>query len=117
MSIPRPHWRKMTWTIVIWNIVMAIWLATGANSVAHQHCSNLSAQACNAAKAVGGGIGAALIIAVWIVGDLILVVLWLVTKGRACPVCGRNVRRGSTVCRCGHDFRVSGLAGSAPTRR
>lgn len=74
----RPHWRVMTWVILLWNAVMAIWLgvglATGANSVAHE-----ATKAGQAGAEIGTGIGAALIIGVWVAGVVILGVIWLVT--------------------------------------
>lgn len=56
---------------------------------------------------VGVGLAATLLFVLWALGDVILVVLWLVTRPRTrtCPVCGENVKRGMTRCRqCGYDF-------------
>ncbi len=25
----RPHWRKMTWAIIVWSVVMAVWIVGG----------------------------------------------------------------------------------------
>jgi rubredoxin len=57
---------------------------------------------------VGTGIGVGLIIVLWALGDVILGVLWLVTKPhkRYCPACGNTVRKGVMRCgSCGFDFK------------
>lgn len=109
MATVRPHWRKMTWTVVVFNVIMLLWVVFGVSSATHTgHCQNLSAQLCHDATDTGAAIGAGILIALWVAGDLILGVLWLVTRGRSCPACGRGVRRGVVVCRgCGHDMRTA----------
>jgi hypothetical protein len=42
----------------------------------------LSQQSCDAAKAIGGGIGALLIVFLWVAADVILGIIWLVTRKR-----------------------------------
>ncbi len=110
----RPHWRKMTWAVLIFNIIMLIWLVFGVAAASHpSNCGTLSTQTCQAATDVGAGIGAFVVIVLWALGDVILGVLWLVTRGsgRDCPVCGVKVKRGITECgSCGYDFK-SALGG------
>ena len=63
--------------------------------------------ACEAGTAIGAGIGAFMIIFLWMLVDVILLVIFLVTKkkGRECPACGRKVKVGVTECAaCGHSF-------------
>ncbi len=108
MSSIRPHWRIFTWVVVAFNVIMLIWIITGAASVSHSPCHDLSTQTCTAAREVGGGIAVAALIALWVAGDVILGVIWMVTRprGRVCPACGTNAKRGVLACRsCGHDFR------------
>lgn len=118
-----PKWRKFTWFILIVNVLFLIWLITGVSSASGeiQDCSTLAAQAkstCeagNAGTAVGTGLGVGIIILLWVMVDIILGIIWLVTRssGRPCPVCGTNVKQGVTVCpKCGHDFRAA--AGGIP---
>lgn len=109
----RPHWRKMTWAVLAWNVLMLVWIIAGAASASHNpqcaHTATLGAHACQSATDVGASIGVGLLVGLWVVGDLILGVLWMVTRGRSCPVCGRSVRRGLTECKaCGHDFARGG---------
>ena len=106
----RPHWRKMTWVVLGFNVLMVIWIVAGAASATHNpqcaHTAVLGAKACQNAANAGAGIGVGLLIGLWAFGDVILGVLWMVTRGRSCPACGRGVRRGVTSCsKCGHDFR------------
>jgi hypothetical protein len=46
----RPHWRKMSWVVLIWNVLMVVWIVVGVASAHNrQNCtaSGLSQQACN----------------------------------------------------------------------
>lgn len=113
------HGRKMTWTIWGWTILCAIWIGTGIASVSHVKCSgDLSASTCHAATNVGAGIGVFLIFMIWLIVFLLLSVIWFMSRsrGRTCPRCGENVRKGQTRCRkCGYDYAANLPAGgSAP---
>lgn len=110
-----PDWRLFTWVIVAFNVLMLVWIVTGAASVSHSKCAGLSTQACTAAREVGGGIAVVALVALWVAGDVILGVLWLITRprGRECPACGRRAKRGVLACTgCGHDFGRA--AGASP---
>jgi hypothetical protein len=104
-----PDWRIFTYIILAINAIFLIWIIAGTTSSnSTKDCGSLSAQACNDAQNVGKGIGATLIIILWVLVDIILLVLWLITnrKKRDCPVCGHSVKKGQMVCKnCGHDFR------------
>lgn len=106
----RPHWRVMTWVVVAYNGLMLAWVIAGASTASGQptDCGALDAETCNTASDAGTAIGVAGLIMLWLVGSLILGVLWLVTRpSRHCPTCGRGVKRGLVACRrCGHSFRV-----------
>lgn len=69
------------WCFVLFNILMAFWFFAGFFSVGGQVASET-----NAARQVGGAIGAtiglAMVFGIWIVGDLILGVLVLATRGK-----------------------------------
>jgi hypothetical protein len=114
-----PPWRIMTYVVLLFNLIMLIWVIAGAASGSGQptDCGTLDAQTCNDAQNVGTAIGVGLLIGLWVAGDIILGILWLVTnhkKSRDCPVCGRDVKKGLTVCRgCGYDFRTA--ASPTPT--
>jgi hypothetical protein len=107
-----PKWRPFSWVILVINILFLIWVIAGISSAGGtaEDCGTLSTQDCEAAEAIGTSIGVGIIIALWAFVDVILGVLWLVTKPkrRPCPVCGTEVKHGVTVCpKCGHDFRTA----------
>jgi hypothetical protein len=70
------------------NVLFLVWLVTGVGGAASevQDCEALVGQAkdlCeaeNAGTAVGAGVGAFLIIALWAFVDVILGIIWLVTR-------------------------------------
>jgi hypothetical protein len=103
-----PRWRIFTWVILAFNVIMLIWVITGTAS--GESCSGKTGYdltECEAGQA-GTGIGVFLVILLWALGDIILGVLWLVTKPRKreCPACGNSVRKGVMQCgACGYDFR------------
>jgi hypothetical protein len=110
----RPRWRKMTWVIVAWTVIFAFWIGAAINNASNhthayclQHHGVLSVSTCEQASNTGTGIGVFLLASLWVVGFIVLSLVWFMTrsKGRACPVCGNDVRKGLTTCqRCGHDF-------------
>ncbi len=105
----RPHWRKMTWLVLVFNAWMILWLVTSLNDHPKGACAGLTASQCGTVAFVARGAIGVVLITIWVVGEIILGVLWMVTKGRSCPVCGRGVRRGLTGCRrCGADFARMG---------
>jgi hypothetical protein len=110
----------MTWVIIVWCALIVIWAVAGGSSAAHD-CANqtgdafLSAKDARNACDAGTGIGVALILFIGFVGFVFLSLIWFMTgRGRRdCPVCGRGVKRGKTVCsNCGHDFAAAAGASS-----
>lgn len=83
----RPRWRIMTWVILAFNVLMLAWLVFGVGgAVSGADCASEPTkalrEACEAGTGIGATIGAALIIALWVAGDVILGVIWLVTGRR-----------------------------------
>ncbi len=73
--------RVFTWIILAINAIFLIWIIAGVSSVSSGKCdATMTVAACNSAKAIGGGIGALLIIFLWVAADVILGILWLVTR-------------------------------------
>lgn len=102
--MPRPHWRKMTWVLIIWCVLILVWaIAGGASNNCSEETTKLNQNACEA----GTGIGVALILLIGFFGFVFLGLIWLMTRprGRTCPVCGEIVKKGLTTCpKCRHDF-------------
>jgi Protein of unknown function (DUF2510) len=117
-GFPRPHWRKMTWVLIVWSVVMAIWIigvvaSAGSSSDCTTHAYK---SACEAGSDAGAGIGAIVIWFIWFFGFLALSLIWFMSrpKGRDCPVCGEKVKRGRTACAsCGHDFAAAAMLAPA----
>ena len=115
-----PDWRIFTYIILIVNLLFLVWIIAGAssdNDTSKKNCGGLSTKTCNDAQNVGKGIGVTLIIILWVLVDIILLVLWLITnrKKRECPVCGHNVKKGQMQCSsCGHDFRAAAQGPQQP---
>jgi len=112
----RPHWRKMTWVVILWSTLILVWAIAGGSSAATHtkaecaHETLVSVKACEEAANVGTGLGVAVILAIGFVGFVFFSLIWFMTrpKGRECPVCGENVKRGRTACSdCGHDFAAA----------
>ena len=102
--------RPLSWVIIIINILFTWWLFGGVCSVVSDSCEGMTGDdlsACQAGTAIGAGIGIFMILVLWVMVDIILLVIFLVTKkkGRECPGCGRKVKVGVTQCAsCGHNF-------------
>lgn len=106
MGRRRPHWRKMTWVLIIFTALMAVLIIAGASST---DCADVGDSA-EQAGCESTGIGVALLFFLWFFGFLILSIIWFMTrpKGRDCPVCGDKVKKGQTACaKCGYDFAAA----------
>jgi hypothetical protein len=84
-----PHWRKMTWTLIIFTGIMIAWMIGGASSATDSHAISqcvanaggaLSAQDCQSASQAGAGIGVALLIGLWFMGFVVLSLVWFMTR-------------------------------------
>lgn len=93
----------MTWVLIIWSALILVWAIAGGASA---DCENEEfTSACEA----GTGIGIALILILGFFGFVILSLIWFMTrpKGRQCPQCGHDVKKGLTQCAsCGYSFVV-----------
>lgn len=104
-----PRWRKATWALVIWNVLIVAWLAAGIGAVS-DNCAGLVGQeldVCQGATAIGGTIGASLILFIWFLGFIVLSLIWLMSRPsrRHCPRCGNEVKKGLTICpNCQYEF-------------
>ncbi len=69
--------RKMTWVLLIWTTLCAIWLIAGLAGV--EDCPS-GDTACEVGTAIGAGIGITLIIIVWFMGFIISSIVWFMTR-------------------------------------
>lgn len=72
------NWRKMTWVLWAWSILIIAWAVAGG-SHASSTCTNAAYQnACNA----GAGIGVLLILFIGFVGFCFFSIIWFMTRPR-----------------------------------
>ena len=122
-----PRWRKMTWVLLIWTAIFAVWIVGGVNDASghtHAYCvahasQFLSVKDCETASDAGTAIGATLVFILWFLGFVVLGLVWLMSrpKRRTCPHCGTDVKKGRTTCpSCAYDFvtRQAGVGSSSP---
>jgi hypothetical protein len=67
------------WTFILFNLIMAWWLIEGM-SAATKAMEATTSGAEHAGAAVGTGLGAAIIIGLWVFGDIILGLFVLLTR-------------------------------------
>lgn len=82
---PKRRRRIFPWVFLGIQALFLVWIIAGINAVssgAGQDCGTLSAQACSDAAAVGGGIGALLIVFLWLATDVILGIGYLIFRRR-----------------------------------
>jgi hypothetical protein len=115
--MPRPHWRKMTWVLIVWCALILLWaIVGGASNNCSEETTQLNQNACEA----GTGIGVAIILLIGFFGFVFLWLIWFMTRprGRICPVCGEIVKTGLTACpKCGHDFAAAAGQQAIDTRQ
>jgi hypothetical protein len=74
----------MTWAIVIWTVVFAVWIIGGVSATGN-NCAGLAGSdltACQAGTAIGGGIAVSLLIMLWFVGFIVLALIWFMSRPR-----------------------------------
>ncbi|HSI81799.1 MAG TPA: zinc ribbon domain-containing protein [Solirubrobacterales bacterium] len=112
----RPRWRKMTWVLILFTLVMFAWMIGGGIS-AGSECPDLATEAERTGCEAGTGIGVALIFTLWAIGFVALGLVWFMTRprGRVCPACGESVKRGQTACpSCGFDLAAAARGDAQP---
>lgn len=110
------RWRKMTWVLVIFTVLMGAWIVAGMGNTVECPPDVTNCDAYRAGATVGQGLGVAVLFGVWLIGFLILSIIWFMTRParRVCPVCGHEMRKGQTVCKtCGYNFAA--IAQPSPT--
>lgn len=76
-----PKWRKATWALAIWNVLIVLWIVAGANAAGNASCDpTLTADLCDAATTIGTGIGVTIILVIWFIGFIILGLIWLMSR-------------------------------------
>lgn len=78
---PKKRKRVFMWFFLAVQAIFIIWIIAGANSASSSgNCNGLDKASCDAATAVGTGIGVALVIGLWVAVDIILGIIYLVVR-------------------------------------
>ena len=73
------HWRKWTWAILAWTVLMGLWLIASASATA----ASCPATGGTAADCTGYvGVAAVVIVLIWLAGAAPLSLIWLATRGK-----------------------------------
>jgi hypothetical protein len=113
------RWRKMTWVLLAWvalTVLFIVGINTWANNDVREDCIGDSFE-CDTAISIASGVWTAIGVVVGFLGFFALGLIWLMTRPRRhCPACGRDAKKGVTVCKeCGFDFARA--AGASPPPR
>ncbi len=85
LRLPKPKrtffGKIVKYTFIAFNILMLIWLIGGMSS-ASEGISNADSEAEQAGATIGTGIGAMLIIFIWVAGAVILGIITLLTRAK-----------------------------------
>ena len=80
--LPRGFFGKLVkWSFILFNLLMAFWLI-GGMSDASDSMSELTSEAEQIGAAIGTGLGAAMIVGIWIAGVIILTPVLFLTRGK-----------------------------------
>ena len=75
------NWRRATWALVFWNVLMLLWTVSYAGGVGD--CTRETGWAlsvCEAGRAIGTGTGFPFIVAVWFIGMVVFGLIWLMSR-------------------------------------
>lgn len=73
--------KLVKWSFIVFNILMAIWLVLGVGSGTEGIESMSEAE--KAGTAIGVGLGAAMILSIWVIGDIIIGLFVLLTRPKS----------------------------------
>lgn len=79
----KPNQRPLTWVILGWNILMAIWIMYGIGATSSQYtdcATDAYRDACQAGTSIGAAVAIGGILFLAALVDVILGVIWMVTK-------------------------------------
>jgi hypothetical protein len=75
------HWRKATWALVIWNVLMVLWLASALRGEFNCDRETGTARAvCDAGASIGMSLGPSLVGVVWFLGFITIGLIWLASR-------------------------------------
>ncbi len=76
------RWRKMTWVLWIYTIVVGAWAVAGLNNRPTCPTTVSDCEAYLAGANIGTGVGMLFIFGIWFVGFIVLSIIWFMTRPR-----------------------------------
>jgi hypothetical protein len=78
-------WRKMTWALIVWTVLIGVWMIAGASDASgvSEECKRdvtLGAKLCNDAQDAGTAIGVTLVGFLGFLGFVVLSLIWLMSR-------------------------------------
>jgi hypothetical protein len=73
-----PRWRKATWALVIWTVLIVIWMVSAGGAIGDMAPAGSEAE--EAGRAIGAGIGFTFILMIWFLGFIVLGLIWLMSR-------------------------------------
>lgn len=83
-----PNWRKATWALAIWNVLMILWLATAIGGIGPLSCAGETGAAlavCEAGVNIGLSLGLSFVLIVWLIGFIAFGLVWLMSRPMDLP--------------------------------
>jgi hypothetical protein len=80
------QWRKATWALAIWNVLMMLWLATAIGGVGPFSCAGETGAAlavCRAGVDIGVTYGVTFVLIVWLIGFIAFGLVWLMSRPKS----------------------------------
>ena len=111
------RWRKMTWVMLLWVAATIAFIVlvnnVGVDETREDCLADATTEAarslCDAGTTLAGAAWTIIGVVLGFIGFFVLTVIWFATRPkRHCPACGRDVKKGQTVCRkCGFDLAAA----------
>jgi hypothetical protein len=76
------QWRKATWALAIWNVLMMLWLATAIGGVGPFSCAGETGAALAVCRA-GVDIGVTYGVTFWLIGFIAFGLVWLMSRPKS----------------------------------
>ena len=80
------QWRKATWALATWNVLMMLWLATAIGGVGPFSCAGETGAAlavCRAGVDIGVTYGVSFVVIVWLIGFVAFGLVWLMSRPKS----------------------------------
>ena len=80
----RPHWRKMTWALVVFTGLMTVWIVAAGVDRPSKDCPPGDTLCVNASD-TGTAVGVGLLVFLFFLGFVILSLVWFMSRPKGKP--------------------------------